>query len=250
MNVKILPLAVALAALVSVSCQQVEEPAQPSYAEVLQSQQIGMHHTAVVTMFDEFQKSLKRAQRAEFSRVRGDCCCTGAELEPIKTVKVGKAEFAELMDILSQAQTPPLVDVDVLAPLLSLTPEVADFFACANVVPIPQLNYICDALRLYDAENTCVYELELYNTIGKETAVPSIRRTYRHGDTQLIILPDAVVEKFLNLPSYQKFVQRRLDSFKKKVEPMMRKDVTAGKATEEDIEKCRPNVEDILYTTK
>lgn len=248
MNVKILPLVVGVLALLPLSCQQVEEPAQPSYAEVWQSQQLGRHHTMVVTMFDEFQKALKRAHHAEFSRVRGDCCCTGAELEPIKTVKVGKAEFAELMDILSQAQTPPLVDVDVLAPL-SMAPNEASF-AYASVEPIPQFNYICDALRLYDAENTCIYELELYNTMGKESDVPLISRRNRHGDTQLIILPDALVEKFLNLPSYKKFVKRRADVFKKHAEPKMRQDVATGNATEADIEKCRPNVSDILFETK
>ena len=248
MNLRILPLVAAVVVWLPTSCQQVQESPQPSYAEVWQCRQMGTHHTMVVTMFAEFQNALKRAHHAEFSRVRGDCCCTGADLEPIKTVKPGKAEFAELMEILAQAQTPPTVDADVLAPL-SMAPKEGEF-DYANMVVMPQLNHICDALRLYDAENTCIYELELYNSIAKESSAPAIRRTNRHGDTQLIMLPDAMVDKFLRLPSYQKFVKRRADIFKKQTEPQMRKDVAAGHATEEDIEKCRPSVSDILFETK
>ena len=223
------------------------EQSAPSYAEMWQQQQMNEQRSRIANDFAKWQQALAVTVRAEFSRVRGDCCCTGAELEPLKTVKVGKAEFGELMSILQQAEAPPAVDMDVYAPM-SRAPQSADTHHPVHVVGPPFI--INDALRLYDATGKCVFELKLYTSIGRKSDVPQLRRQDRERFTTHLILPDAEVDKFLNLPSYQAFVKQRKDAFSKNNEPRMRKDVRNGKATEEDIELCRPHAEDILLKPK
>lgn len=223
------------------------EQTAPSYAEQWQQRQMNEQRSHIANDFAKWQKALAVAVRAEFSRVRGDCCCTGAELEPLKTVKVGKAEFAELMRILQQAEAPPAVDMDVYAPL-SRAPQSSDAHHPVHVVG-PHF-IINDALRLYDATGKCVYELSLHTSIGRKSDVPQLRRQDRERFTTHLILPDAEVDKFLALPSYLAFITERQEAFRKNNEPRMRKDVRNGKATEADIERCRPHAEDILLKPK
>ena len=54
--------------------------------------------------FAEFKTLLSKVTKATWVRERGDCCCTGAELDPVSPSRLSKKEFSEVMELLSQAQ--------------------------------------------------------------------------------------------------------------------------------------------------
>lgn len=69
-----------------------------------------LHASAVQThreSFAAFRNQLAKAEKAAWVRERGDCCCTGAELDPVSPSPLSKKEFREVVELLSQAQAEP-----------------------------------------------------------------------------------------------------------------------------------------------
>ncbi len=69
-----------------------------------------LHTNAVKThreSYTTFRNLLTKAEKAAWVRERGDCCCTGAELDPLSPSPLSKKEFREVVELLSQAQAEP-----------------------------------------------------------------------------------------------------------------------------------------------
>ena len=69
-----------------------------------------LHTNAVKThreSYTTYRNLLTKAEKAAWVRERGDCCCTGAELDPLSPSPLSKKEFREVVELLSQAQAEP-----------------------------------------------------------------------------------------------------------------------------------------------
>lgn len=74
-----------------------------NHLETLHNEEVNEHSEN----FKAFKTLLGQATKAAWVRERGDCCCTGAELDPISPCQLSKKEFKEMMELLSQAQAEP-----------------------------------------------------------------------------------------------------------------------------------------------
>lgn len=161
--------------------------------------------------FAEFKSKLAMARSGLIARERGDCCCTGAELPPVKTVKLSKAEFDSMMSILHQALPVPLLDRKNVH---------SDYLYCAsrtekgewatrlkrmpvNVIMKPY--WPVDRLNLLDEKGECVLSLGLYSAFDK--ASNAEKYTSRDYDRYCLkaLLPDAAYELFLKHPARLRF---------------------------------------------
>lgn len=151
----------------------------------------------------EFMKNVADAASAEFVRERGDCCCTGAELEPAKGVKLSHAEFTELKEILSHA--------------LPIPPKPAERFHTAGLTRVvtgedgnPHLDtislavlpfdYIVDRLVLKDRQGKELIHFSAYDGICRSSAPQSQQNA-------IAALPDEWFERYINLPARQRFIR-------------------------------------------
>lgn len=183
------------------------------------------------------------AVRAEFSRVVGDCCCTGGDLKPLESVELNDAEFAVLKSILAEAKPAPYVEDEVLAPL-DKAPKSREEVP----VEVCRPEFINDALRLYDAQNECVYTLATYGSIVRESDAAAMSKIIRwNPDDEPLVLPDAALEQFLALPSYQLFIQRKVEDYRKHALPEILKEIQYGHSKLEEAERCKPKVQNIIY---
>jgi len=225
------------------ACRQINSVFQPTFAEKWCQEKIAQHHREVDAHFARFQSALNVAVRAEFSRVVGDCCCTGGDLKPLESVELNDAEFAVLKSILAEAKPAPYVEDEVLAPL-DKAPKSREEVP----VEVCRPEFINDALRLYDAQNECVYTLATYGSFVRESDAAAMSKIIRwNPDDEPLVLPDAALEQFLALPSYQLFIQRKVDDYRKHVLPEILKEIQYGHSKPEEAERCKPKVQNIIY---
>ncbi len=225
------------------ACRQINSVFQPTFAEKWCQEKIATHHQAVDAHFAHLQRALNVAVRAEFSRIVGDCCCTGGDLKPLESVELNDAEFAVLKSILAEAKPAPYVEDEVLAPL-DKAPKSRDEVP----VEVCRPEFINDALRLYDARGECVYTLRDYQAIVRESDAAAMSKTLRQipGD-EPIVLPDAALARFLALPSYQLFISRQVEDYRKRALPEILKEIQYGHSKPEEAERCKPKVQNIIY---
>lgn len=225
------------------ACRQINSVFQPSFAEKWCQEKIERHHQEVDAHFARFQSACNVAVRAEFSRIVGDCCCTGGDLKPLESVELNDAEFAVLKSILAEAKPAPYVEDDILAPL-DTAPKSRDEVPVEVIFP----NFVNDALRLYDTRGECVYTLRDYQAIVRESDAAAMGKTLRQipGD-EPIVLPDAALERFLALPSYQLFISRQVEDYRKHALPEILKEIQYGHSKPEEAERCKPKVQNIIY---
>ncbi len=224
-------------------CRQINSVFQPTFAQKWCQERIESHHSAVDEHFARFQRACNVAVRAEFSRIVGDCCCTGGDLKPLESVELSEAEFAVLKSILAEAKPAPYVEDDILAPLAT-APKSRDEVPVEVIFP----NFVNDALRLYDARGECVYTLRDYQAIVRESDAAAMSKTPRQiPEDEPIVLPDAALERFLALPSYQLFISRQVEDYRKHHLPEILKEIQYGHSKPEDAERCKPKVQNIIY---
>lgn len=213
-------------------CQQLFRE-EISYAEQYCRNRHAEHCRKVADEFNSFQQDLKKAVRAEFSRVVGDCCCTGADLQPLKDVAVSKEEFSELVSILAQAQAVPPANQEVVAPI-KYAPKSPKEGAALVVAERPDF-IINDGLRLYDANGDVVITLGMHGSIGRIRDAESYRaRGYDRPD---ILLSDEAIDRLTSLRAYSAFLKQLQKDFDREDLPRLRRE---GK-TPEEIERFRPS---------
>lgn len=228
------------------ACRQINSLFQPTFAEKWCQEKIATHHQAVDAHFARFQSALNVAVRAEFSRVVGDCCCTGGDLEPLESVELNATEFAILKSILAKAKPAPYVEDEVLAPL-DKAPKSREEVP----VEVCRPEFINDALRLYDAQNECVYTLATYGSFVRESDAAAMSKIIRWTpDDEPLVLPDAALEQFLALPSYQLFIHRKVDDYRKHHLPLILEEIKLGHSKPEEAERCEPKAQKIIYRPK
>lgn len=156
--------------------------------------------------YEDFMRDLNKAAHAEFCRVRGDCCCTGAEFPPAKGAKMSKREFAELKSILSQGQPLPLKSQDDI-PYTgtkvieneSGEPELS-WERMSPIVPMSAgAFHIVDRLVLLDNQGKEICHISCFSGIEKSSQKPS--------ENAVMMLPDELYERYRNLPSRQQFIR-------------------------------------------
>ena len=123
------------------------------------------------THFIEFQKQLSLAVKAAWVRERGDCCCTGAELDPISPCPLSKKEFESVMKLLAQAKPEPAPTRESIQPekLASVTwDKETGWTTNIEPVPVPILlpwnNLLIDKLQLMDAKGEQVLSISFDHT--------------------------------------------------------------------------------------
>ncbi|MDO5464330.1 MAG: hypothetical protein Q4F40_05305 [Akkermansia sp.] len=154
----------------------------------------------------EFMKNVAAAASAEFVRERGDCCCTGAELEPAKGVKLSHAEFTELKEILSHAQPIQPQPSDRYQTSFK-TQVVTDKdgnpkldFLSTPVVVSPMAFYIVDRLVLKDRQGKELMHFSADDGICRSSSSQSQQNA-------VAALPDEWFERYINLPARQRFIR-------------------------------------------
>lgn len=220
-----------VAAVLVAGCQQLFH-SELDYAEQYCRNEHAKHCREVQDEFNDFQQQLKKAVSAKFTRVVGDCCCTGGELQPLKDVAVSKAEFAELVSILAQAQALPPANQEVVLPI-KYAPKSPGEKATLVVPDRPE--FINDGLRLYDAKGEVVIVLGMHGGIGRIQNAESYRaQLYNRPD---ILLSDAAIDRLTSLRAYSVFLKQMQKDFDQEDLPGLR---SSGE-TPEEIKRLRPS---------
>jgi hypothetical protein len=157
-----------------VTVQQEQEKVEKEVA-VLNQEIEEREYERIVRWRDEefagFRESLAQATKAAVVRERGDCCCTGAELDPISPCPLSKKEFESVMKLLAQAKPEPTPTRESIQPekLASVTwDKETGWTTNIEPVPVPILlpwgNLVIDKLQLMDAKGEQVLSISFDHT--------------------------------------------------------------------------------------
>lgn len=161
--------------------------------------------------FGEFKRMLSKARSGVIVRERGDCCCTGADLPPVKDEKLSKAEFDSMMSILHQALPIPLLKRDCVH---------SDYLYCAtrtkngewtttikhmpaNGIIMP--HWPVDKLNLLDEKGECVLSIGLYYALDKASNAEKYTESLYNRSGLKALLPDEAYERFQKHPARMRF---------------------------------------------
>ena len=161
--------------------------------------------------FAKFKSELAKARSGVIVRERGDCCCTGADLPPVKDEKLSKAEFDSMMSILHQALPFPLLKRECVH---------SDYLYCATRTKngewtttlklMPEKDIIkpywpVDKLNLLDENGECVLSIGLYYALDKASKAEMYTESPCDRDRLKALLPDDAYEHYLNHPARLRF---------------------------------------------
>lgn len=161
--------------------------------------------------FGEFKSMLAKARSGVIVRERGDCCCTGADLPPVKDEKLSKAEFDSMMSILHQALPIPLLKRECVH---------SDYLYCATrtkngewtttIKHMPANGIIkpywpVDKLNLLDEKGECVLSIGLYYALDKASNAEKYTESLYDRSGLKALLPDAAYAQFLKHPARLRF---------------------------------------------
>lgn len=154
--------------------------------------------------FGEFKRMLTKARSGVIVRERGDCCCTGADLPPVKDEKLSKVEFYSMMSILHQALPIPLLKRECVH---------SDYLYCATrtkngewtttIKHMPANGIIkpywpVDKLNLLDENGDCVLSIGLYHALDKASKAEKYTESLYDRSGLKALLPDEAYELYLN----------------------------------------------------
>ncbi len=196
-----------LAAFMLLSCTNEREMLEQTATQLnieARNEAYARYRSRELAKYEEFMSHLNKAAKAEFCRVRGDCCCTGAELPPAKGTKLTQNEFAELKDILKQGQQLPLKkreDIPCTEAIVtddeSGKPKLDWLHVGINV----ELNigslHIVDRLVLQDEKGKEIHHISFSSGIVKSNEKTT-------GDA-VLLLPDELYERYRKHPARQRF---------------------------------------------
>lgn len=182
-------------------------------------------HTDAVKEHNEdfagFRKQLEKAVKAAWVRERGDCCCTGAELDPISPCPLSKKEFKEVMELLSQAQAEPAPRRDDMKPekLASAMWNEEEgrwqTVLCPQepVIMIPWENLQIDKLRLMDAKGEELLSISFdFNRKKDNQELNFLKAAWGEAQSQYrsiwIELPGDAYSRFQNHPARLRFKKK------------------------------------------
>ena len=196
-----------LAAFMLLSCTNEREMLEQTATQLnieARNEAYARYRSRELAKYEEFMRHLNKAAKAEFSRVRGDCCCTGAELPPAKGTKLTQSEFAELKDILSQGQQLPLKkreDIPCSDAIVTVDETGTPKLDWLHVNITTALNigslHIVDRLVLQDENGKEIHHISFSSGIVK-----SNKKTT--GDA-VLMLPDELYERYKKHPARQRF---------------------------------------------
>ena len=163
-----------------------------------------------------WQKSLDSVTQAEFHRTEETL---GDVVPPVKAVKVTGKELKELIAILRLGQPVPLPDADILTRPGSEPLQLNDDGEVEYIIPqpddmmipvMPPHNFFAiDTLKLYDAQGKLIGPvLTPFGDIVSRIEAEQERNSWNSDDRPFIMLEDADYQRYRNLPSYRRFVQR------------------------------------------
>jgi hypothetical protein len=157
-----------------VTVQQEQEKVDKEVA-VLNQEIAEREYARIVRLRDEefagVREKLAQATKAAVVRERGDCCCTGAELDPISPCPLSKKEFESVMKLLAQAKPEPAPTRESIQPekLASVTwDKETGWTTNIEPAPVPILlpwnNLLIDKLQLMDARGEQVLSISFDHT--------------------------------------------------------------------------------------
>lgn len=161
--------------------------------------------------FAAFKSKLTKARSGVIVRERGDCCCTGADLPPVKDEKLSKVEFDSMMSILHQALPIPLLKRECVH---------SDYLYCATrtkngewtttIKHMPANGIIkpywpVDKLNLLDENGDCVLSIGLYHALDKAANAEKYTESLYDRSRLKALLPDEAYERFQKHPARLRF---------------------------------------------
>ncbi len=182
-------------------------------------------HTEAVKEHNEdfggFKKQLGKALKAAWVRERGDCCCTGAELDPISPCPLSKKEFGEVMEMLSLAQAEPAPRREDMKPekLASAMWNEEEgrwqtvFCPQEPVIMIPWDDLQIDKLSLMDAKGEELLSISFDFTRKKDNQeLNFLKAAWGEAQSQYrsiwIELPGDAYSRFQNHPARLRFKKK------------------------------------------
>ena len=182
-----------------------------------------LHSSAVRTHREDyaaFRNLLAKAEKAAWVRERGDCCCTGAELDPISPCKLSKKEFAEVMKLLSLAQPDREPRIEETKPerlASAMWDEETGWQMNLDVLPIPVtipwMHLQIDKLRLMNAKGEEILSISYdFNRKKDGQELNFVKAAWGGVDTTLqniwIELPGDAYSRFQNHPARLRFKKK------------------------------------------
>ncbi len=223
MNRRIILILLALSSLLPTSCvserEELENLCVARNAE-RRTKEHAEHCSSLLKKHAEFTQYVAQAASAEFKRVRGDCCCTGAEAPEVPPVKLSKKEFAELKDILSHAQPIPAIPIENYNPTF-LSQVVTDkdgnlIIETVSPTVVVPFFYILDRLVLKDADGKELTYIDMDEGLLRLS-------TARDGVNAEVALPDEWFERYLHHPAHQRFIRNTNKADGTTAEPILTK---------------------------
>ena len=207
MNRHVILILLSLSALLPTSCvserESLEELCAAMNAE-RRTKEHAQHCSGLLKKHGEFAQYVAQATSAEFKRERGDCCCTGAEAPEVPTAKLNQKEFAELKDILSHAQPVPPIPLESYNPHFHSQVITDDdgnrLIQTVSPSAVVPSFYILDRLVLKDAAGKELTYIDMDDGILRLSDA-------RDSVNAVAALPDKWFERYINLPSRQRFIR-------------------------------------------
>lgn len=172
------------------------------------------------TLFSEYQKQIALATKAAWVRERGDCCCTGAELDPISPTPLSQKEFASVMKLLAKARPEPAPTRESIEPEMLASviwDEDTGWKTHIEILPppviIPWNNLMIDKLQLMDANGEALLSICFDRTRGEKDKVENYIYTSwgsiaSHWRYLWVELPGDTYAQFQNHPARLRFKKK------------------------------------------